>query len=122
MVAAIKPPVTPPLLAASRPGANIVSVTKKFFQSSPNGISQDSVKADVLEFLSLVISYAKKATPTAPPRYGLRSPKFTISIMPRTEFVTLYAQVKSTLPGTGSLYDLVKTLACYKNDADDEVE
>lgn len=42
--------------------------------------------------------------------------------MPRTEFVTLYAQVKSTLPGTGSLYDLVKTLACYKNDADDEVE
>ena len=39
--------------------------------------------------------------------------------MPRTEFVTLYDQVKSTLPGTGSLYNLVKILACYKNDGND---
>lgn len=35
--------------------------------------------------------------------------------MTRTEFVTLYAQVKATLPGTDSLYDLVKILACYRN-------
>ncbi len=41
--------------------------------------------------------------------------------MPRTEFVTLYAQVKATLPGTGSLYDLVKILECYRN-IEDEVE
>ena len=39
--------------------------------------------------------------------------------MPRTEFVTLYAQVKGTLPGSVSLYNLVKVLACYKNDGDD---
>ena len=99
---------------------NIVSVTQKFFQSRPNGISPDSVKAEVLGFFSLVISYAKKATPTSPPNYMTRSPKFTISIMPRTESVTLYAQVKSTLPGTGTLYNLVKILACYKNDEDVE--
>ena len=117
--AALVPPVTSPLLPSIRPSNNIVFVNQKFFQSSPNGISPDSVKADVLGFFSLVISYAKKATPTSPPVYMARSPKYTISIMPRTEFVTLYAQVKSTLPGTGSLYDLVKILACYKNDEDD---
>jgi hypothetical protein len=117
--AALNPPVTSPLLPSVRPANNIVSVTQKFFQSSPNGISQDSVKADVLGFFSLVISYAKFATSTNPPNYQERSPKFTISIMPRTEFVTLYNQVKSTLPGTGTLYNLVKILACYKNDGND---
>lgn len=34
--------------------------------------------------------------------------------MPRTEFVTLYAQVKGTLPGSDSLYNLIKVLACYR--------
>ncbi|SLM39732.1 hypothetical protein LPUS_10336 [Lasallia pustulata] len=120
--AALVTPVTSPLLPSIRPSNNIVSATQKFFQSSPNGISPDSVKADVLGFFSLVISYAKKATPTSPPNYMEKSPKFTISIMPRTEFVTLYAQVKSTLPGTGTLYNLVKILACYKNDEDEDVE
>ncbi|CAD6576350.1 MAG: hypothetical protein ASARMPREDX12_007855 [Alectoria sarmentosa] len=117
--AALVNPVTSPLLPSFRSSMNIVSVTQQFFQSSPNGISPDRVKADVLGFLSLVISYAKKATPTSPPNYMTRSPKFTVSIMPRTEFVTLYAQVKSSLPGTGTLYNLVKILACYKNDMDD---
>lgn len=117
--AALVPPVTSPLLPSNRPFRNIVSVTQKFFQSSPNGISPDSVKADVLGFFSLVISYIKKATATSPPTYSSTSPKFTISIMARTEFVTLYAQVKSTLPGTGTLYNLLKILACYKNDEDD---
>ena len=117
--AALVTPVTSPLLPSVMASRNIVSVTQKFFQSSPNGISPDSVKADVLGFFSLVISYAKKATTTSPPKYSSTSPKFTIPIMPRTEFVTLYAQVKSTLPGTGTLYDLVKILACYKNDEDD---
>ncbi|KAL8869501.1 MAG: hypothetical protein Q9174_004225 [Haloplaca sp. 1 TL-2023] len=104
-----------PLLSPFRSGAGIVSVTQEFFQSSPNGIARDSVKADVLGFLSLIVSYAKKATPTDPPNYETLSPKFTMSVMPRTDFVTMYAQVKSALPGTGSLYDLVKILACYKN-------
>ena len=101
--------------AASR---NVVLVTHDFFQSKPNGISPDSVKADVLGFFSLVMSYAKFATPlvTDERQYMTDSPKKTISIMPRTDFVTLYAQVQSTLlPGSGTLYNLVKTLACYKN-------
>jgi quinol-cytochrome oxidoreductase complex cytochrome b subunit len=76
----------------------------------------------VLGFFSLVISYAKAAAPNQqPPVYENKSPKFKTSIMPRTEFVTLYAQVKATLPGTGSLYDLVKILECYRN-IEDEVE
>ena len=115
---AISNPTSPLLPALKRQASsNVVSVTKEFFQSKPNGISQDDVKADVLGFLSLVISYIKFAKPTDPPNYQQRSPKFTISIMPRTEFVTLYSQIK--LPGTGSLYNLLKTLACYKNYEDD---
>ena len=108
-----------PLLPSVRPGRGVVSVTKDFFQSSPNGISSDSVKADVLGFFGVVISYAKGATDISDnPTYGTSSPKITTSIMPRTEFVTLYAQVKSTLPGSGTLYDLVKILACYTNQED----
>lgn len=119
-VAALTPPVTSPLLPAVRPGKNVVSVTKKFFQSTPNGISSDSVKSDVLGFFSLVLSYAKGAADiSSNPQYADASPKLMISIMPRTEFVTLYAQVKSTLPGKGTLYDLVKVLACYQNVADE---
>ena len=105
-----------------RPSARAVSVNQKFFQSSPNGIKSDSVKADVLGFFSLVLTYIKFTEETDPPVFSTRSPKFSTFIMPRTEFVNLYAQVKSTLPGTGTLYDLVKVLACYKNDEDDEVE
>ena len=96
--AALVNPVTSPLLPGYRPWMGITSVIQDFFQSSPNGISPDSVKADVLGFFSLIISYVKKATPiTDNPSYDVRSPKYTTSIMPRTEFVTLYAQVKSTL-------------------------
>ena len=113
-----------PLLPIFRPSQNIVSVTQDFFQASPNGISQNTVKADVLGFLSLIVSYAKKADepPTDHSLYKTYSPKDTVSIMPRTDFVTLYAQVQSTLSlGSGTLYDLVKILACYKN-YEDEVE
>lgn len=117
--AAIDRPVTSPLLPGIRPEKNKVSVTSKFFQSSPNGISSGSVKQDVLGFFSLVVSYAKKASSTSPPNYSETSPKNIISIMPRTEFVTLYAQVNGALPGSDTLYNLVKVLACYKNDGDD---
>lgn len=41
------------------------------------------------------------------------------SIMPRTEFTTIFAQVKPTVPlNPNTLYRLVKVLACYKNAAD----
>lgn len=120
--AALTPPVISPLLPGIRPNKNKVSVTPKFFQSNPNGISSESVKPDVLGFFCLVVSYAKAAPNQETPRYEDGSPKTATSIMPRTEFVTLYAQVKATLPGTGTLYDLVKVLACYRNVDDDDVE
>ena len=113
------PSANSPLLPSINPRKNKVSVTPKFFQSNPNGISSDSVKSDALGFFSLVVSYAKAAPNQETPRYVSQSPKTTTSIMPRTEFVTLYAQVKSAISGTGSLYELVKILACYKNDGDD---
>ena len=118
---AIVKPVKSPLLPAFKPEKNKVSVTSKFFQSSPNEISSDAVKQDVLGFFSLVISYIKQASPTNPPVYSTTSPKNAISIMPRTDFVTLYAQVSGALPESGTLYNLVKILACYKNQ-DDDVE
>ena len=111
-----------PYCRVSSQGKNMVSVTKDFQQSKPNGISSDSVKADVLGFFSLVISYAKAATEiTSPPRYENGSPKNKLSMMPRTEFVTLYAQLKGTLPGSDSLYNLIKVLACYRY-YEDEIE
>lgn len=48
---------------------------------------------------------------------GEQSAKHLGSIMPRTEFTTTFKQVDSSVPGT--LYDIVKVLACYKNDGDD---
>lgn len=119
--AALARPVNSPLLPIVRPGKNKVFVSPKFFQSNPNGISSEGVTSDVLGFFSLVVSYAKAAPNQETPRYEEGSPKSANSIMPRTEFVTLYAQVKAMLPGTGTLYDLVKVLACYRN-LDDDVE
>ena len=57
----------------------MLSVTKEFFQAHPNGMSADNVKADVLGFLSLVVSYAKAARGF----YEDESPKELIPTMPR---------------------------------------
>jgi len=99
----------PILLPSRNPSNQMVYVTKEFFQSKPNGISSDSVKADVLGFFSLVISYAKAAKTEMEDE----SPKELSSIMPRTDFTNIFKQVKQAVPGT--LYDIVKILACYKN-------
>lgn len=104
-----------PLLALYRPARGMVYVTKDFFQAKPNGISSDSVKDDMLGFFSLVISYAKGAL-TVP---NGDSPKNIITIMPRTDWTNLFSQVKSAI--SGSLYDIVKILACY-NTIDGDVE
>ena len=94
---------------------NMVSVTSDFFQSSPNGITSQSVTADVLGFFSLILSYAKAARSESEDS----SPKELTSIMPRTDFTTIFAQVSSKLPSTpGALYNLVKVLGCYNNTGD----
>ena len=100
------------LLPGISPERGVVSVTKSFFQASPNGISSDSVKDDVLGFFSLVISYAKGAKEEDEDT----SPKEIISIMPRTDWTNIFNQVKSAIPG--SLYDVVKIVACYKRSGD----
>lgn len=74
--AALTPPVTSPLLPSVRLWKKKVSVTQKFFQFDPNGISSDSVRPDVLGIFSLVISYAKAARNQETPRCEDQSAKF----------------------------------------------
>lgn len=59
----------------------------------------------------MIIPYAKAATAFEEDE----SPKELTSIMPRTDFTNIFKQVKSAVPGT--LYDILKVLACYKNTA-----
>ncbi|KAL8865778.1 MAG: hypothetical protein Q9174_006702, partial [Haloplaca sp. 1 TL-2023] len=103
------------LLPGIQAGRNVVYVTKEFFQAKPNDISSDSVKDDVLGFFSLVMSYAKGTLKFS----RGDSPKNIISLMPRTDWTNLFKQVQSEVPGT--LYDIVKILACYRY-IDDEVD
>ena len=100
------------LLPSISPDRGVVSVTKEFFQANPNGISSDSVTDDVLGFFSLVLSYAKGAKEEDEDT----SPKEIISIMPRTDWTNVFNQVKADVPGT--LYDVVKIVACYKRSGD----
>ncbi|KAL8830823.1 MAG: hypothetical protein Q9191_001221 [Dirinaria sp. TL-2023a] len=87
----------------------LVIVTQLYFQSNTNGIDGSKVTDDVLGFCSLILSYAKAATNKLEPD---QSPKLSLSFMPRTEFNTIYDQVKSKLPG--DLFALSNSLACYK--------
>ncbi|KAL8918374.1 MAG: hypothetical protein Q9208_007393 [Pyrenodesmia sp. 3 TL-2023] len=100
------------LLPKIRPEKNMVHVTKDFFQTSPNGISSDTVTDDVLGFFSLVISYAKGARKEE----SDTSPKEIISIMPRTDFTNIFSLLKADV--SGDLYNIVTKLACYKNNED----
>lgn len=87
---------------------NLVLVTKSYFQSKPQGIAQTKVTDDMLGFASLVLSYAKGA------QYQLQpdeSPKLMTTFMPRTEFNTIFKQVKSKF--SGDLFELFEVLACY---------
>ncbi|KAL8996351.1 MAG: hypothetical protein Q9169_004117 [Polycauliona sp. 2 TL-2023] len=105
-----------PLLRETRSGSGMQYVTRDFFRTNPNGISTDNVKDDMLGFLSIVMSYAKGAMNPPPGT----SPKQIMSIMPRTDFTHLFEQIKNH-SGEGSLYDLLKILACYR-DRDGEIE
>ena len=104
---AVTPDANSELLPTINRGARMVYVTKDFFQAQRSGISPDAVKADVLGFFSLILSYAKHADEIKPDE----SPKRLISIMPRTDFTNVFRQVKPSIPG--SLHDLVNLLACY---------
>ena len=94
-----------------------VVVRKEYFQSNKNGIDQSKVTDDVLGFCSLVLSYAKNAKIKLAPN---ESPKLSTTFMPRTEFNTIYNQVKPKIKG--DLFALFESLACYRTLHDDRVE
>ncbi|KAI1743055.1 hypothetical protein F4680DRAFT_391563 [Xylaria scruposa] len=98
------------LLRAGNPtSTNLVFVTKDYFMSLPNGIRPADVTDDVLGFCSLVLTYAKGA------KYDLhpdQSPKLLFQFMPRTEFNTIFQQVRTKMPG--DLFSIFNILACYK--------
>lgn len=84
--------------------------------AKPNGMEKEEVSDDVLGFCSLVLSYAKAASK---PLQGDPSPKQRLTFMPRTEFNTMYNQVKSKFKG--DLFTLFDTLACYNTGEDGSV-
>lgn len=96
---------------------NLVVVTQDYFESNTNGIDKSKVSDDVYGFCSLVLSYAKGASSTPGPD---QSPKLLLTFMPRTEFNTIYQQVKSKIPG--DLFTLFNSLACYKLDEKGNLE
>lgn len=83
----------------------MVMVTKDFFQVSPNGITPDDTGDDVLGFFPLVMTHTKAAN-----QLNNSSPKTLMAIIPQTDFTTIFTLVKSQV--TGTLYDIVKILAC----------
>lgn len=89
----------------------LIVVTKEWFRSNKNGIDGSKVTDDVLGFCSLVLGYAKAVSNQLG---NEQSPKYFLTFMPRTEFNTVFRQVKSKIPG--DLFALFENLACYKTD------
>lgn len=87
----------------------LVVVTQAYFTSNTNNIDKSKVTDDVLGFCSLVLFHAKAA---ATALGSDQSPKLRTGFMPRTEFNSIYKQVKSKIPG--DLFTLFNSLACYK--------
>lgn len=104
-----------PLLGSVK--KHMVWVHPEFFRNSPGGLTEGNVDEDVRGFLALILSYAKASQFVTPQS----SPKFLTSIMPRTDFVTMYDMVRDALEEE-SLWDVVKHLACYRNEPQDGEE
>lgn len=90
-----------------------------FFQASPNGL-KTSDKA-ICGFFSLVLTYIKGAQLLG----ENESPKELSTLMPRTDFPTIYSQIRERIKNdvfvrSDKLYDIVKILVCYKNQGKDE--
>ncbi|KAI0427511.1 hypothetical protein F5Y09DRAFT_344619 [Xylaria sp. FL1042] len=103
----------------SRRNSKLVYVSTEFFQAFRDG-TPNAPASDVLGFFSLVVSYAKAADSYQ----SGRSPKFEIPIMPRNDFQTMFNLIRSGLgsslsSGDSALYNIVKTLSCYKWFTDD---
>ena len=95
-------------------GNFLIVVTQLYFQSNTNGIVATKVSDDVLGFCSLVLSYAKIAA-SLQFQQADASPKLFLTFVPRTEFNTIYQQVK--LKNLGDLFALFNSFACYTANA-----
>lgn len=91
---------------AFNPGLKLV--TQQYFRSDAIELDHTRVTDDVLAFCSMVLSYAKAAQALD------ASPKKLLAFMPRTEFNTIFRQVKPKLPD--DLFALFNSLACYKTE------
>jgi hypothetical protein len=118
-VASQSSPLLPVYRGAS--SSRFVQVDQSFFKYEPQYIHPKDVNDELLAFFSLVLSYAKNADQVP----SGSSPKTLTSIMPRTDFVTIFNQVKGdimderdwddTCGGPNALYDIFSVLACYRN-------
>jgi hypothetical protein len=109
---------TSALIPGKKPQGTVY-VTKDFFQASPSpgGLVPDSLRDDVLGFFSMIVSYAKASKIESELPNG--SVKDVTSIMPRSDFSSIYKLLKDSgaMPSIqGSLWDLINTISCYKND------
>ncbi|KAF2650990.1 hypothetical protein K491DRAFT_730354 [Lophiostoma macrostomum CBS 122681] len=107
----------PPGLRATSQGFQVY-ITKDFFQASSGGFSADDVKDDALGFFSILMTWVK--LPNNAENDWEHDPatsyKMYIGIMPRTDFTSMYSLFKESNTMQGSLYDMVKKLACYNNE------
>ena len=89
-----------------RPANKQVKVLPEFFKTSPGGVTPNDVRnrPDVLGFFSLILTYAKAARSLS----ANQSPKLYSSIMPRTDFTTIFHTqgIPQVIP---------KAIACFKN-------
>ncbi|KAI1320050.1 hypothetical protein F5Y16DRAFT_417644 [Xylariaceae sp. FL0255] len=86
----------------------LLPIADDFFQFVAGLTNPDK---DVMAFFSLILTYVKNA------RKVNKSPKLNSSIMPRTDFLTIFKLVQpklaSVLTDSDSLYQIVKQLACW---------
>lgn len=88
-------------------------ITKDSFAGLRARMDIQNINDAVLGFCSLIMSYAK-FVPKQHTGGNEASPKTSLIVMPRTEFTTVFKQVKSDFPATGELYDIFNVLACYE--------
>ena len=111
--------VNPLLPFAKRSKDKMVWVNKAFFESDPQGNKQEDVSEEVRGFFSMIMTYVKENGKQVGAHQ--QSPKGMSSIMPRTDFATMYQSVKDKIKGK-DLYELVKILSCYTNEEDEYAE
>ena len=96
----------------------MVWVNENFFESEPQGITKKDASKDVQGFFSLLMTYVKGNGNLGGTHQS--SPKGMSTIMPRTDFLTMYKSMEGKIKER-DLYKVVKILSCYTNEEDGEV-